>query len=167
MKVRLGFPILKMWYPGGDWHPGWGVNLNHLISPTGSKTAAWISWAAFKAAKCWYVVQLLPPVCSYYRRSNKTRTNILVRIYYIDTGVCLKMTGAGRQVCLRGLFRRFVLWYVSGVCFGACFAPLPSSRKTTLRGLMFRRSASPKSNFPPLLEVGNPEIQTPTLLFNN
>ena len=35
--------------------------------------------------------------------------------------VCLKMRLPGREVCLRGLFRGSVSWYVSGVCFGGLF----------------------------------------------
>lgn len=47
--------------------------------------------------------------------------------------VCLNMRGAGREVCLRGLFPGSVSWYVSGVCFGVCFTPLSSSRKRRMR----------------------------------
>ena len=31
-RIRLGFPILKISHiPGGDWHPGWGVDLSYSL----------------------------------------------------------------------------------------------------------------------------------------
>ena len=72
-----------------------------------------------------------------------------VLIYIVDIiWVCLFLTLPKREFLSRG--------YVSRVCFGVCFAPLYSNRKTKMRG-MFRGGvsgyASPKSNFPAVLEV--------------
>ena len=78
--------------------------------------------------------------------------------------VCLKMRLPGREVCLRGLFRGSVSWYVSGVCFGGLFRTVLLPRtvkfKESVEGLfrgMFRGSVSPKSNFQALLKVALPK----------
>ena len=70
----------------------------------------------------------------------------------------------GREVCLRGLFRGSVSWYVSGVCFGGLFRTVLLPRtvkfKESVEGLfrgMFRGSVSPKSNFQALLKVALPK----------
>ena len=75
----------------------------------------------------------------------------------------------GREVCLRGLFRGSVSWYVSGVCFGGLFRTVLLPRTVKFKGSvsrvcfeglfrgMFRGSVSPKSNFPALLKVALPK----------
>ena len=51
------------------------------------------------------------------------------------------MRCAGREVCLRGLFRGSVSWYVSGVCFAQFFYLTQFKFKGLFRGL-FRSSVS-------------------------
>ena len=60
---------------------------------------------------------------------------------YIYIWVCLKMRLPGREVCLRGLFRGSVSWYVSGVCFAQFFYLAHLNSRGLFRGL-FRRSVS-------------------------
>ena len=48
--------------------------------------------------------------------------------------VCLKMRLPGREVCLRGLFRGSVSWYVSGVCFGGLFRTVLLPRTVKFKG---------------------------------
>ena len=62
-------------------------------------------------------------------------------IFYVYIRVRLKMRLPGREVCLRGLFRRSVSWYVSGVCFAQFFYLAQLNSRGLFRGL-FRRSVS-------------------------
>ena len=48
--------------------------------------------------------------------------------------VCLKMRLPGREVCLRGLFRGSVSWYVSGVYFGGLFRTVLLPRTVKFKG---------------------------------
>ncbi len=48
--------------------------------------------------------------------------------------VCLKMRLPGREVCLRGLLRGSVSWYVSGVCFGGLFRTVLLPRTVKFKG---------------------------------
>ena len=50
--------------------------------------------------------------------------------------------------------------FASGVCFGVCFAQF-------LIPIMLRGSASPKSNFPALLEVGHPKKNTNPYIYQS
>ena len=60
---------------------------------------------------------------------------LLYCIYiYIHIWVCLKMKLPGREVCLRGLFRGSVSWYVSGVCFGGLFRTVLLPRTFKFKG---------------------------------
>ena len=102
--------------------------------------------------------------CDDFFRKRKHPTTLLLYVILCNIWVCLKMTCAGGEVCLRGLFRGVFRGSVSGcvshssstshlqnsrVCFVVCFEGL------------FRESVSPKSNFPALLEVAYPQkIQT-------
>ena len=62
-------------------------------------------------------------------------TNVkLYIIKYIYIWVCLKMRLPGREVCLRGLFRGSVSWYVSRVCFGGLFRTVLLPRTVKFKG---------------------------------
>ena len=70
---------------------------------------------------------------SFYSR-NASITCDSMRYVCINIWVCLKIRCAAREVCLRGLFRGSVSWYVSGVCFGGLFRTVLLPRTVKFKG---------------------------------